>query len=212
MNNQDQNVIIKPKSDNKLWLMLGLVALPFFAYREYLKMGQKPDNIFYWFDLGLMAFLFLFCIVALIFNEAFTKKATLTLTPEGFLKGKTLYRWREIEQFGITTRYATCWSVLSNRKAIFWNYKSLLSNISASQKFSKLMVGYHDSIDSDYEIDTDKLARMLNDWLSRYTGVYPDVLDGTALDKKISNRVFFFVVGLLVMVILTFILFAIPTR
>jgi len=213
MDSQDQNLIIKPKSDNKFGLIIALVVLPFFAYRRFLKAEHHPDVWFNWFDFGFLALLWFMCVVALIFNKYFTRKNTITLTSEGFLRGTRLCRWHEIDQFGITTQYTTCWSLVFNRKAIFWNYRPTSLNVSASQKVTKLLSGYHDAVYSNYEIETDKLAQLLNDWRFRFTGSPADVLQGTALDKKISNRMFFFVVGLVMLVIVTFVLFAIiPIR
>jgi hypothetical protein len=212
MNSQEQNIIIKPKSAGRFPLIIALIVLPFFAYRQFLKTGQHPDEWFHWFDLGFLTLLWLFCVAVLMFNKKFTKKGTITLTPEGFLNGTTLYRWREIEQFGITTQYATGLSLLLNRKAIFWNYKSSSLNISPLQKFSKLIFGYHDSVYSNYEIETEKLAQLLNDWRFRYAGTPSEVLQGAALDQKISNTTFFFIVGIIIIMIVTFVLFSMPTH
>lgn len=185
MNSQEQNLIIKPKQGNIFSQILALLLLPFFAYDRFQKAQQHPDKWFYWSSLGLLTLLWLFGITGLIFKNKFAEKRTLILKPEGFVKGNTLYRWQDIDQFRITTRFASLWR--PNRKVIYWNYRPPSSHISVSNKILKIISGYNECLESNYEIEAEKLTDMLNDWRNRYAGSISEIIEGTRLDSNISN-------------------------
>ena len=214
MTNQEEHIIIKPKQKKVSTLILSLVLLSYLTYDRF----QRPyhhhahDGWFYRFDMGFFILLWFLVLAALLFSKQFAERAVITLTPRGFLKGKTLYPWHEIEQFGITTKYGTCWSFVFQRKVVFWNYKRDSSFISTSQKITQLISGYHDYVPSNYELATDKLAQLLNDWLTRYKSVPSEVLQGTYLDKKVSSKSFFLIVGLAMLVVMVLVLLAAHSR
>ncbi len=212
MTNQEEHIIIKPKQKKVSTLILSLVLLSYLTYDRFQRPLHHHDSWFYWFDIGFFIFLWILVLVALLFNKQFAERAAITLTPWGFLKGKTLYPWHEIDQFGITTKYGTCWSFVFQRKVIFWNYRQDSSFISASQKITKLLSGYHDYVPSNYEVDTDKLAQLLNDWRTQHTAVPSEVLQGTFLDNKVSNKTFFFIVGLAMIVVMILVFISAHSR
>src|SRR5574341_61573 len=208
MTNQEEPIIIKPKQKKVSTIVLSLVLLSYLTYDRFQRPHHHHDGWFYWFDIAFFILLWLLGLAALLFNKQFIERATITLTARGFLKGKTLYPWHEIDQFGITTTYGTCWSFVFQRKVIFWNYKRDSSFISISQNFTKLISGYHDYVSSNYDMEIDKLAQLLNDWLTRYKGVRSEVLQGTFLDRKVSNKTFFLIVRLAMIIVMVFVLIA----
>jgi hypothetical protein len=159
VNNREEKITIKPRQENRSVLVIAVLVLPFFMYRRFLQAEQHQGEWFYWYSFGFLTLLWLFGISMLVFKNKYAERMALTLTPEGFLKGSTLYRWHEIDYFGIANAYdGTCSSLVFIRKTIYWNYRISSTYKTASQRIRSLIFGFDDSVYASYEIDAGTVA------------------------------------------------------
>lgn len=212
MNSQEELVVIKPKRRNKFSLIIALILLAALIYLRLQRAEQHPGDWYYQYSPVFLVILWLLGAVVFIFNRELSETVTLTLTRDGFRKGTRMFRWHDIERFGITTAYITLWSFIFPRKVIFWTYKQASSYIKLSQKITRILSGYDDVVFSNYEIETEELARLLNDWRMRYTGLPAEILNGTRWDRQISMKTFFMGVGTTIILIILITLFAFYLR
>jgi len=211
VDNQSQ-IIIKPQKENvAALLIILLVALPAFTYYLYLK-GINKSN---WDDLILLAFMWIVAIVFIIQRISYSIRGeniydelTVKLTPRGFYKGTTLYRWHDIDYFGVKRVYVTCFSILNDRTIVYWKYKP--SSVAHQLRAASLrfMAGYDDALTTNYEIDSHKLAQILNEWKTTWTGQQSAIESDVGLNRKLSTKEVLFIIAFIPFVILVIVAIA----
>lgn len=186
-------VIIKPKKQNTLLLLAMLfIVIPAVTYYFFRQAEQKP---FYWVDIGLFMVLWVLVVLAGLrrlsysirgknINDAFTVK----LTPQGFYKGETLYRWHDINYFGVRKEFTTLFSLLSDARVVCWKYKPALSSLQFREKLARFLSGYDDELSAKYELEPDALAKLLNEWRERYTGQPSEVEAREGFNRKLTTK------------------------
>jgi hypothetical protein len=158
-----QIMIIKPQKHNILlnlpFLLLGFIGI-YYNYR-------KAEWI--WFGLFIFVFSILLALTIrdlsyIIRGKNFYDTLILKLTPQGFYEGDNLYRWSDIESFGVKKEYITLFSFLRDCRVVYWNY-----NPNYEKKRSGFFQAGDDSLSVKYEMKADKLVEVLNDWKTRYS-------------------------------------------
>jgi len=162
-------VTIKPKKQQVE--LLYLVFFLIFPAAIYYFFRQTKQEALYWIIVGLLIFcLILFVFILTIKGKNILDFLTVKLTPQGFYRGDKLYRWHDIDYFGVKREISTLGSLFYKRRVIYWNYKPSSIVSQSGGKMNRLMLGYDDRLRDVYEINSDDLAKLLNEWKIRYTG------------------------------------------
>ncbi|MEW6714673.1 MAG: hypothetical protein AB1306_06240 [Nitrospirota bacterium] len=191
MDNQNPLIIRPQKETATPLLFILLLALPALTYYFYLK-GFNRAN---WDDLVFLIIMWVVFIVIVIQRISYTicgeniyDELTVKLTPQGFYKGTTLYRWHDIDYFGVKRVYVTCFSIFIDRRVVYWNYKPSSIAHQFGSKALRFLSGYDDALTTKYEIDLDELAKLLNEWKTKYTGHRSEIETDVGLNRKLSTK------------------------
>jgi len=204
MRNAEDIVVIKPKKQNPLFLILMFLLVSFSTYLHISQIVQHPDRWGNWFQMTWIVLLWIFLIIFIIFKKKLSQSVTLKLIPEGLMKGTTLYKWHDIECFGITKESTPRLLALLDRKTIYWNYKPSSLHRKFSQKLSKFLIGFDYGVHVNYEVGGEELVKMLNDWKIRYTGQPSDIKYGGGLNRNLTNKEFILIGGGLIIFLILF--------
>jgi uncharacterized membrane protein YhaH (DUF805 family) len=189
----DQNVLtIKPQKRNALYLVLLCLGLAIFTYFVVTGNSQRTN---YWLNIGTLVIIWLILCVAVmrqlfyaIGGRNMYDDLTVKLTPQGFYKGDTLYRWHDIDYFGVKKEYTTLFSFFCDRRVVYWNYKPSSTVSQFRGKIFRLLLGYDDALNAIYEIDSDDFAKLLNEWKIRYTGQLSEIETEARLNRKLTTK------------------------
>lgn len=182
MTTASETKVIAAKPFNKERGVLTLIAGIVGIYIEYQQLQKHPRDYFEWSFLILFCVAVLFILSKLMSVEGGEKHNSLTLTSKGFeVRGK-VYQWPDIRQFGVEKTHITIFDYFTRDKTVYWIF-----NKRKGAQDSDAMAEIHSR---DYEMDADRLAALLNDWLQRHTGKRIPVHDGPKLLRQEALHVF----------------------
>jgi hypothetical protein len=178
-------VIVKYQKQTILPLLGALIWVPLIAIYFY----YKAD----WVRFGFIAFLWsmcfayaIRCLYYKIIGKSIYNDITLKLTPMGFYVGDKLYKWSDIDHFGIKKEFITLiGSLFGNDLVIYWNY---IPNYNIKRR--NFLSKYDDalSFSTGYEMEPLKLVNLLNDWKTKYSGQTSEIKIGNGV--KTDNQPF----------------------
>ncbi|MBN1472842.1 MAG: hypothetical protein JW925_13795 [Syntrophaceae bacterium] len=179
----DQGIIkIKPQKQSIIVLLILLFLIPIAAiYRFY-----KEE----WIRFGFYSLVWLVIIADVVIRRLFYKirgkniydNLTLKLTSQGFYKGDNLFKWSDIDHFGIKKEYITLFSPFFDHRVVYWNYKPSFKN-----KHWHFLQTYDYALSTKYEMEPDILICLLNDWKTRYSGQYSEIKIGRGLKNSLKG-------------------------
>lgn len=188
MNSSDDIVIIKPKKQNPLIMIAAVILISIWAYLRLQCASRHPGHL-YWVRVAFLIVIWVALVSSLVYRKRNPEAGNLKLTPMGLFRGGTLYRWHEIEQFGITGPKGSAIPALFQKKTIYWNLKQSSSSRGFSNKLSNLLAGYDVSfLATNYDMPAEDLVKMLNDRKTRYTGHFSDIKYSGGLSRNLTKR------------------------
>jgi hypothetical protein len=187
LNSSDETVIIRPKKQSPLGIIIAIILLIAANYLRIQREGHHPVSMSFWIRIAVELGVLLLVFGSYLYRKNHPDYNVLKLAPAGLFKGRTLYRWQEIEEF--VCKPLKVFSITSGKKIISWTLKESSSSRTFSNKSNRILAGYDDCIQTEfYDTDPEDLIRKLNDWKVRYSGQPSQVQMSGRPDRTVENE------------------------